>query len=210
LIEKVSKWYKIVSNWYKKVSEWYIWGNEEMYQNDTGMYQNDTLNVSKWYTYNKQTITENIKEEIKEEKKPTPSVNKILAEFIAHTGIKNERAIKAITTRLEYKQWSKHKYTKVNWAIQQIQMLLWKLGDKDRVWKLEFCVNNSIANNWQWLGWFEQSEKEFYAWLKQEQKVKKTKEIEEIEWNTYWADTIDSIINKVVEDQMKQGIIQKF
>ena len=61
LIEKVSKWYKIVSNWYTEVSKWY---SEE----NTEMYQNDTLNVSKWYTYNKQEINNNIKEEIKEEK----------------------------------------------------------------------------------------------------------------------------------------------
>lgn len=61
LIEKVSKWYKIVSNWYTEVSKWYSGENVEMYQNDT-------LNVSKWYTYNKQEINNNIKEEIKEEK----------------------------------------------------------------------------------------------------------------------------------------------
>lgn len=224
LIEKVSKWYKIVSNWYIKVSKWYIEENKEMYQNDTQMYQNDTINVSKWYTYNKQEITENNKKEIKEktstrtEKKKTsksdiPSVSEILAEFKNYTWITNEQALESIRTRLEYKQWSKHKYSKVKWAITQIQKVLWLLGEKDRLKKLEFCVNNSIANNWQWLGWYDSSEREFYAWLKQEQKIQKAKEleqVEEIEWITYWADTIDSIINQVVEEQISKGIIQEF
>lgn len=208
LIEKVSKWYKIVSNWYTNVSEWY---NQEMYQNDTEMYQNETKNVSNWYTYNKQDKNNNKKKKIKKEKNWTnPSVDEIVEWFVEHTWIENEQAIHSITTRLEHKQDSKEPYTSVRWAITQLQKILWLLGDKDRVKKLEFCVNNSIANNRQGLGWYESSEKEFYAWLKQEQKIKKQKEQQDTEWMTYWVDTIDSIINQVVEQQVKQGIIQKF
>ena len=224
LISKVSKWYQIVSNWHQKVSEWYFEENIEKCQNDTIRYQNDTKKVSNWATYINTNITENNKKEIKEKsstrtervkksKSDIPSVSEILAEFKNYTWITNEQALESIRTRLEYKQWSKHKYSKVKWAITQIQKVLWLLGEKDRLKKLEFCVNNSIANNWQWLGWYDSSEREFYAWLKQEQKIQKAKEleqVEEIEWITYWADTIDSIINQVVEEQISKGIIQKF
>ena len=224
LISKVSKWYQIVSNWHQKVSEWYFEENIEKCQNDTIRYQNDTKKVSNWATYINTNITENNKKEIKEKsstrtarvkksKSDIPSVSEILAEFKKYTWITNEQALESIRTRLEYKQWSKHKYSKVKWAITQIQKVLWLLGEKDRLKKLEFCVNNSIANNWQWLGWYDSSEREFYAWLKQEQKIQKAKELEQvekIEWITYWADTIDSIINQVVEEQISNGIIQKF
>ena len=223
LISKVSKWYQIVSNWYQKVSEWYFTENIEKCQIDTTRYQNDTKKVSNWATYINTNITENNKKEIKEKsstrtervktsKSDIPSVSEILAEFKKYTWITNEQALESIRTRLEYKQWSKHKYSKVKWAITQIQKVLWLLGEKDRLKKLEFCVNNSIANNWQWLGWYDSSEREFYAWLKQEQKIQKAKEleqVEEIEWITYWADTIDSIINQVVEEQISKGIIQQ-
>lgn len=223
LISKVSKWYQIVSNWYQKVSEWYFEENIEKCQIDTTRYQNDTKKVSNWATYINTNITENNKKEIKEKsstrtervkksKSDIPSVSEILAEFKNYTWITNEQALESIRTRLEYKQWSKHKYSKVKWAITQIQKVLWLLGEKDRLKKLEFCVNNSIANNWQWLGWYDSSEREFYAWLKQEQKIQKAKEleqVEEIEWITYWADTIDSIINQVVEEQISKGIIQQ-
>lgn len=223
LITKVSHWYQIVSQWYPKVSEWYFTEDTEKYQSDTWKYQTDTKKVSEWATYINTTNTENNKKEIKEKtstrtervktsKSDTPSVSDILAEFEKHTWIANEQALNSIRTRLEYKQWSKHKYKTTQWAITQIQKVLWLLGEKDRVKKLEFCVNNSIANNWQWLGWYDSSEREFYAWLKQEQKIQKAKEleqVEEIEWITYWADTIDSIINQVVEEQVKQGIIQQ-
>ena len=223
LISKVSKWYQIVSNWYQKVSEWYFEENIEKCQIDTTRYQNDTKKVSNWATYINTNITENNKKEIKEKtstrtervktsKSEIPSVSEILAEFKKYTWITNEQALESIRTRLEYKQWSKHKYSKVKWAITQIQKVLWLLGEKDRLKKLEFCVNNSIANNWQWLGWYDSSEREFYAWLKQEQKIQKAKEleqVEEIEWITYWADTIDSIINQVVEEQVSKGIIQQ-
>lgn len=223
LIKKVSHWYQIVSQWYPKVSEWYFTEDIEKYQSDTWKYQTDTKKVSEWATYINTTNTENNKKEIKEksstrtEKKKTsksdiPSVSEILAEFKNYTWITNEQALESIRTRLEYKQWSKHKYSKVKWAITQIQKVLWLLGEKDRLKKLEFCVNNSIANNWQWLGWYDSSEREFYAWLKQEQKIQKAKEleqVEEIEWITYWSDTIDSIINQVVEEQISKGIIQK-
>ena len=223
LIKKVSHWYQIVSQWYPKVSEWYFTEDIEKYQSDTWKYQTDTKKVSEWATYINTTNTENNKKEIKEktststEKKKTsksdiPSVSEILAEFKKYTWITNEQALESIRTRLEYKQWSKHKYSKVKWAITQIQKVLWLLGEKDRLKKLEFCVNNSIANNWQWLGWYDSSEREFYAWLKQEQKIQKAKELEqaeEIEWITYWADTIDSIINQVVEEQINKGIIQQ-
>lgn len=218
LIKKVSKWYQIVSNWYLKVSEWAIWEEQEKYQIDTSTAQNDTKKVSKWATYINTNITKNIKE-IKEEKKSTksswkkkqdttPSVNEILGKFKEHTWIKNEQALGSIKVWLEYKQGSKHKYKTIQWAITQIQKVLWLLGEKDRVKKLEFCVNNSIANNWQWLGWYDSSEKEFYAWLRQEQKIKK--EEEPIEWGWgYGSETIDSIINQVVEEQIKQGIIME-
>lgn len=223
LISKVSKWYQIVSNWYQKVSEWYFTEDTEKCQIDTTRYQNDTKKVSNWATYINTNITENNKKEIKEKsstrtervktsKSDIPSVSEILAEFKKYTWITNEQALESIRTRLEYKQWSKHKYSKVKWAITQIQKVLWLLGEKDRLKKLEFCVNNSIANNWQWLGWYDSSEREFYAWLKQEQKIQKAKEleqVEEIEWITYWADTIDSIINQVVEEQISKGIIQQ-
>lgn len=223
LITKVSKWYQIVSNWYQKVSEWYFEENIEKYQIDTSRYQNDTKKVSNWATYINTTNTEIIKENkkeksstrterVKKSKSDIPSVEEILAEFKTYTWITNEQALESIRTRLEYKQWSKHKYSKVKWAITQIQKVLWLLGEKDRVKKLEFCVNNSIANNWQWLGWYDSSEREFYAWLKQEQKIQKAKELEQvegIEWITYWADTIDSIINQVVEEQISKGIIQQ-
>lgn len=223
LITKVSHWYQIVSQWYQKVSEWYFTENIEKYQSDTWKYQTDTKKVSEWATYINTTNTENNKKEIKEKtstrtervktsKSDIPSVSEILAEFKNYTWITNEQALESIRTRLEYKQWSKHKYSKVKWAITQIQKVLWLLGEKDRLKKLEFCVNNSIANNWQWLGWYDSSEREFYAWLKQEQKIQKAKEleqVEEIEWITYWADTIDSIINQVVEEQISKGIIQQ-
>ena len=224
LIKKVSHWYQIVSQWYPKVSEWYFTEDIEKYQSDTWKYQTDTKKVSEWATYINTTNTENNKKEIKEKtstrtervktsKSDIPSVSEILAEFKNYTWITNEQALESIRTRLEYKQWSKHKYSKVKWAITQIQKVLWLLGEKDRLKKLEFCVNNSIANNWQWLGWYDSSEREFYAWLKQEQKIQKAKEleqVEEIEWITYWADTIDSIINQVVEEQISKGIIQEF
>jgi hypothetical protein len=223
LITKVSHWYQIVSQWYPKVSEWYFTEDTEKYQSDTWKYQTDTKKVSEWATYINTTNTENNKKEIKEKsstrtervkksKSDIPSVSEILAEFKNYTWITNEQALESIRTRLEYKQWSKHKYSKVKWAITQIQKVLWLLGEKDRLKKLEFCVNNSIANNWQWLGWYDSSEREFYAWLKQEQKIQKAKEleqVEEIEWITYWADTIDSIINQVVEEQISKGIIQQ-
>lgn len=224
LIKKVSHWYQIVSQWYPKVSEWYFTEDIEKYQSDTWKYQSDTKKVSEWATYINTTNTENNKKEIKEKsftrtervktsKSDIPSVSEILAEFKNYTWITNEQALESIRTRLEYKQWSKHKYKSIKWAITQIQKVLWLLGEKDRVKKLEFCVNNSIANNWQWLGWYDSSEREFYAWLKQEQKIQKAKEleqVEEIEWITYWADTIDSIINQVVEEQISKGIIQEF
>ena len=224
LIKKVSHWYQIVSQWYPKVSEWYFTEDIEKYQSDTWKYQTDTKKVSEWATYINTTNTENNKKEIKEKsstrtervktsKSDIPSVSEILAEFKKYTWITNEQALESIRTRLEYKQWSKHKYKSIKWAITQIQKVLWLLGEKDRVKKLEFCVNNSIANNWQWLGWYDSSEREFYAWLKQEQKIQKAKEleqVEEIEWITYWADTIDSIINQVVEEQISKGIIQEF
>lgn len=218
LIIKVSHWYQIVSQWYQKVSEWAVEENIEKYQSDTWKYQSDTKKVSEWATYINTEITKNIKE-IKEEKKSTksswkknkdttPSVNEILEKFKEHTWVKNEQAIGSIKVWLEYKQGSKHKYKTIQWAITQIQKVLWLLGEKDRVKKLEFCVNNSIANNWQWLGWYDSSEKEFYAWLRQEQKIKK--EEEPIKWGWgYGSETIDSIINQVVEEQIKQGIIME-
>ena len=208
LIRKVSKWYQIVSNWYPKVSEWYFTGEEEKYQNDTWKYQNDTIKVSKWATSNKLTITKNIKKI----KKESLSVDDILEWFREYTWIENEQAIEAIRTRLEYKQSSKHKYNTVQWAITQIQKVLWLLGQNDRINKLKFCVNNSIANNRQGLGWYESTEKEFYARLSQEQKTKQKKEIPKAETKgkTYWDDTINSIIDQVIEQQVEQGIIQSF
>ena len=218
LIIKVSHWYQIVSQWYQKVSEWAVEENIEKYQSDTWKYQSDTKKVSEWATYINTEITKNIKE-IKEEKKSTksswkkkqdttPSVNEILEEFKEHTWVKNEKALGSIKTWLEYKQGSKHKYNTTQWAITQIQKVLWLLGEKDRVKKLEFCVNNSIANNWQWLGWYDSSEREFYAWLRQEQKIKK--EEEPIKWGWgYGSETIDSIINQVVEEQINKGIIME-
>ena len=212
LIIKVSHWYQIVSQWYQKVSEWAVEENIEKYQSDT-------KKVSEWATYINTKITEDIKEEIKEEKKSTksswkknkdttPSVNEILEKFKEHTWVKNEQAIWSIKVWLEYKQGSKHKYKTIQWAITQIQKVLWLLGEKDRVKKLEFCVNNSIANNWQWLGWYDSSEREFYAWLRQEQKIKK--EEAPIEWGWgYGSETIDSIINQVVEEQINKGIIME-
>ena len=219
LIIKVSHWYQIVSQWYQKVSEWAVEENIEKYQSDTWKYQSDTKKVSEWATYINTKITEDIKEEIKEEKKSTksswkknkdttPSVNEILEKFKEHTWVKNEQAIGSIKVWLEYKQGSKHKYKTIQWAITQIQKVLWLLGEKDRVKKLEFCVNNSIANNWQWLGWYDSSEREFYAWLRQEQKIKK--EEEPIKWGWgYGSETIDSIINQVVEEQINKGIIME-
>lgn len=220
LIKKVPKWYQIVPNWHEKVP---LYDNVE----SANLSSESVIMAQKkcqidTHTINKQ-ITENNKKEIKEKtstrtervkksKSDIPSVSEILAEFKNYTWITNEQALESIRTRLEYKQWSKHKYKTTQWAITQIQKVLWLLGEKDRVKKLEFCVNNSIANNWQWLGWYDSSEREFYAWLKQEQKIQKAKEleqVEEIEWITYWADTIDSIINQVVEEQVKQGIIQQ-
>ena len=219
LIIKVSHWYQIVSQWYQKVSEWAVEENIEKYQSDTWKYQSDTKKVSEWATYINTKITEDIKEEIKEEKKSTksswkknkdttPSVNEMLEKFKEHTWVKNEQAIGSIKVWLEYKQGSKHKYKTIQWAITQIQKVLWLLGEKDRVKKLEFCVNNSIANNWQWLGWYDSSEREFYAWLRQEQKIKK--EEEPIKWGWgYGSETIDSIINQVVEEQINKGIIME-
>ena len=219
LILKVSKWYQIVSNRYQKVSERYFQENEEKYLWDTIEYLWDTKKVSERYPYINTTNTEIIKENKKENSSTSrqsvkkvdpqiPSVENILEQFIEHTWIKNEQALASIKTWLEYKQGSKHKYKSITWAITQIQKVLWLLGEKDRVKKLEFCVNNSIANNWQWLGWYDSSEREFYAWLKQEQKIKK--EETPIEWGQWYgiAD-IDNIINNLVEEQVKQGIIRQ-
>ena len=222
LIKKVSHWYQIVSQWYPKVSEWYFTEDIEKYQSDTWKYQTDTKKVSEWATYINTTNTEIIKENKKEKSSTSrqsvkkvdpqiPSVENILEQFIEHTWIKNEQALASIKTWLEYKQGSKHKYKSITWAITQIQKVLWLLGEKDRVKKLEFCVNNSIANNWQWLGWYDSSEREFYAWLKQEQKIKKSENEETpIEWGQWYgiAD-IDNIINNLVEEQVKQGIIRQ-
>lgn len=218
LIEKVSKGYQIVSERYLEVSERYLEKNEEsIWQIPESIWEIPKKYLTDTHTINNK-ITE-IEEEKKEEKKSTksswkkkqdttPSVNEILEKFKEHTWIKNEQAIGSIKVWLEYKQWSKHKYKTIQWAITQIQKVLWLLGEKDRVKKLEFCVNNSIANNWQWLGWYDSSEKEFYAWLRQEQKIKK--EEEPIKWGWgYGSETIDSIINQVVEEQIKQGIIME-
>lgn len=215
LLVKVPKWYQIVPNWHFEVPNWHEEESAILTPDSANMTpkkcQNDTL-----YINNKIT---KIEEEKKEEKKSTttrtqkkkdttPSVNEILEKFKEHTWIKNEQAIGSIKVWLEYKQGSKHKYKTIQWAITQIQKVLWLLGEKDRVKKLEFCVNNSIANNWQWLGWYDSSEKEFYAWLRQEQKIKK--EEEPIKWGWgYGSETIDSIINQVVEEQIKQGIIME-
>lgn len=107
LIEKVSKWYKIVSNWYTEVSKWY---SEE----NTEMYQNDTLNVSKWYTYNKQEINNNIKEEIKEEKEP----KKKYLDFVYLTDTQYNELLKIF--------WQE----KLDNAIENLNNYIWSKGKK--------------------------------------------------------------------------------
>lgn len=192
LIKKVSKWYQIVSNWYPKVSNWAFEEEQEKYQNDTWKYQNDTEKVSKWATSNKLEITENIIEEIKEEKNvdqpkedkpkdtekpkeekndnPTVSMlvksyeeNELLVWKIQDTWVIRQRA--------EYKQRKKDRaYKSVKWFIQQLAVMVRTVENNlprtDVAWRLQFAINQAEENERKWIVWNEKIEWDYQSFKK--------------------------------------------